>query len=485
MSKDFVFPVSRPEEQGIASRNIHAFVEAVEKSGLEVHGFMLLRHGKTVAEGHWDPYRAEDRHSLFSLSKSFTSTAVGFAVNEGLLSLDDRVVSFFPEYLPEKVDENLSAMRISHLISMATGHAEDTTDKMQKDRDRNWVRGFLSLPVEYEPGTHFLYNTGATYMLSAILRKLTGQNVLDYLTPRLFKPLGIKGPTWENCPMGTNVGGWGLSVKLGDIARFGQLYLQKGKWLGRQILPEGWVDEATSFKVPNGEDPKSDWAQGYCYQFWRCRHNAYRGDGAFGQFCVVMPEQDAVFAALSGFGDLQLLLDLCWEHLLLPMSVSALPENEKDYQALCGKLAVLAYPPLKGQMSSKLESSLSGRRFKLETNGFEYEEMRIVFGESFSTLYLKASGIDRAVRLGKGEWLSGDYEYIVETEFVDAYFGTKISACAVWEDDSTFRILLRHIETPFCQRLVCRFEDGSVRLQAGLNVSFGPTAFPDIIGYAV
>lgn len=485
MSKDFVFPTGRPEEQGMASGNIRAFLEAAEENGLEVHSFKLLRHGKAVAEGCWDPYSTEDRHSLYSLSKSFTSTAVGFAVSEGLFSLDDRVVSFFPEYAPEKTDENLSAMRVRHLISMATGHAEDTTDRIRKDRDGNWVRGFLSLPVEYEPGTHFLYNTGATYMLSAIIRKLTGQSLLDYLMPRLFEPLGIERPVWENCPMGTNVGGWGLSLKLDDIARFGQLYLQKGKWLGKQLLPDGWADEATSFKVPNGEEPKSDWCQGYGYQFWRCRHNAYRGDGAFGQFCVVMPEQDAVFAFLSGFEDMQRLLDLCWEHLLLPMSVSALPENEKDYAALQSKLAALAYPPLRGQRSSKLESGFSGRRFKLESNDLRYDEIRFAFDDQFNTLYLKTSGVEQAIRLGKGEWLTGGYEYVLKTEFVDMQLGTKVVASAAWEDDSTLRILLRHIETPFCQRLVCRFEKDGLRLQAGFNVSFGTAVFSDIAGRAV
>ncbi|MBW7461807.1 serine hydrolase, partial [Paenibacillus sepulcri] len=152
----------------------------------------------------------------------------------------------------------------------------------------------LAAPVEHEPGTHFVYNSGATYMLSAILQKVTGQTLLEYLQPRLIEPLGIKGAAWDVCPRGINVGGWGLNVTTEDIARFGQLYLQKGMWNGQRLLTEEWIAEATSSQISNGDGGVNDWAQGYGYQFWRCRHGVYRGDGAFGQFCIVMPEQDAV-----------------------------------------------------------------------------------------------------------------------------------------------------------------------------------------------
>ncbi|WP_274366255.1 serine hydrolase domain-containing protein [Paenibacillus thermotolerans] len=200
---------STPEEQGISSASVMNFVNAIEQAKLELHSLMLIRHGYVVAEGWWAPYREDRPHMLFSLSKSFTSTAIGFAVQEGLVSLDDAVVSFYPEY--EKLyasNEHLVRMRVRHLLSMATGHAQDSTGRITDSED--WVKGFLSLPVEYEPGTHFVYNSGASYMLSAILHRVTGQTLLEYLKPRLFDPLGFRQAAWETCPKGISVGGWGL-----------------------------------------------------------------------------------------------------------------------------------------------------------------------------------------------------------------------------------------------------------------------------------
>ncbi|MBE0699599.1 MAG: serine hydrolase, partial [Anaerolineaceae bacterium] len=306
------FPTSSPERQGIPSSAILRFVEAIEKKHLELHSFMLLRHGILVAKGWWNPYHPDYPHMLFSLSKSFTSSAVGLAVAEGRLSVDDAVVSFFPDDLPELVSENLKAMKVKHLLTMSTGHAEDTTGRLRDTVDGNWVKSFLSLEVENVPGKPFVYNSGATYILSAIIQKVTGMTVLEYLRPRLFEPLGIENPTWETCPMGINTGGWGLNVRTEDIAQFGQLYLNKGVWNGRRILAQEWVEQASSAQVPNGDNPESDWNQGYGYQFWRCRHGAYRGDGAFGQYCIVMPEQDAVLAITSGLGDMQAVMNLVW-----------------------------------------------------------------------------------------------------------------------------------------------------------------------------
>src|SRR5438067_4478295 len=283
-------PRSSPEAQGVSSQAVLDFVRAADKEIDSLHGFVLVRHGHVVAEGWWAPYSAESPHSLFSLSKSFTSTAVGLAIAEKKLSLDDPVLKFFPDEAPAEPSANLKAMRLSDLLRMSTGHQTEPPRKPTE----SWAKTFLAHPVPFKPGTHFLYNTSATYMLSAAVQKATGQTVLDYLRPRLFEPLGIDHPTWEASPQGVTAGGFGLSIRTEDIAKFGQLYLQKGRWQGKQIVPAAWVAEASARQTANGSNPHSDWDQGYGYQFWRCRHGAYRGDGAFGQFCIVLPEQDAV-----------------------------------------------------------------------------------------------------------------------------------------------------------------------------------------------
>ena len=299
VKKNEVLGKSSPEAQGVSSKGILNFIQAAEEQQPNaLHSFILARHGKIVAEGWWEPYNPESPHLLYSLSKSYTSTAVGLAVTEGLISLDDPVISFFPDDAPEEPGHNLKEMRIRDLLRMTTGHASDSYGRIQ-GHPKGWVAGFLSLPVEHKPGSIFIYNTGATYMLSAILRKVTGETLVEYLQPRLFEPLEIETPFWQSDPEGINIGGTGLYVKTMDIAKFGQLYLQKGKWKGEQILPEEWVEMATSLQTSNGSNPNSDWDQGYGFQFWRCRNNLYRGDGAFGQYCIVMDDYDAVLAITS------------------------------------------------------------------------------------------------------------------------------------------------------------------------------------------
>src|SRR5262245_3822919 len=305
-------PRATPESQGVSSAAVRAFVEAADRQITTMHSFMLVRHGHVVAEGWWKPQSAETPHVMHSLSKSFTSTAVGLAVEEGKLSLDDEVLSFFPDLAPAEPSRNLKAMRVRDLLTMSTGHQTEP----RFTRTDPWVKTFLAHPVPNKPGTHFLYNTPATYMCSAIVQKVTGQTVLEYLKPRLFEPLGIEKPAWGASPQGVTFGGFGLYVRTEDVARFGQLYLQKGKWQGKQLVPASWVSLATARQTSNGSSPRSDWEQGYGFQFWRCRHGEYRGDGANGQFCVVLPEQDAVIAITADTNDMQGQLNLVWDKLL-------------------------------------------------------------------------------------------------------------------------------------------------------------------------
>ena len=305
-------PRSSPEAQGVSSSALRSFVEAADQQVNTMHSFMLVRHGRVVAEAWWKPESADKKHVMYSLSKSFNSTAIGLAVAEGKLSIDDPVLKFFPENAPSSPSAKLSAMRVRDLLTMSTGH--ETEAKFSTNAP--WVETFLAHPVPHKPGAHFLYNTPASHMLSAILRKVTGETVLDYLRPRLFEPLDIQDPLWATSPQGNTLGGWGLFIRTEDIAKFGQLYLQKGRWNGKQLLPISWIDQATAKQVSNGSDPSKDWDQGYGFQFWCCRHGAYRGDGANGQFCIILPEQDAVIAITADTRDMQAELNVVWDKLL-------------------------------------------------------------------------------------------------------------------------------------------------------------------------
>ena len=464
-----------PEAQGIPSEAILDFVNAAKKSGLELHGLVLLRHGYVVAEGWWRPYAADRPHMLYSLSKSFTSTAAGLAVSEGRFSLADRVVSFFPDDLPAEVGENLAAMRVRDLLTMSTGHDREPALRMASDG--NWARAFLTQPVEHEPGTHFLYNSGATYMVSAIVQKTTGETLLDYLGPRLMAPLGIVGATWESCPRGVHVGGWGLKIKTEDIARFGQLYLQKGVWNGERLLPEGWVEEATAKQVPNGDKPDSDWSEGYGYQFWRCRHGAYRGDGAFGQYCVVMPEQDAVVAINSGVGDMQAVLNLIWEHLLPATGPTPLADDPAAREKLTRRLAGLALPAPHGSPSSPEASRVSGRTYRLAPNDEKIETLRFDFGHDGCDLTIRDARGEHRIPVGGGEWRAGTTTFQPLTR--DAQ---PTEATGAWTHKDTFVARVSYVETPFCPTFTFRFEEDRVLFDLYGNIGFGPKERPQMEG---
>jgi CubicO group peptidase (beta-lactamase class C family) len=331
-------PRASPESQGVDTVKVLEFIDAADKKVNSMHSFMMLRNGKVVAEAWWAPESPDKPHVLWSLSKSFTSTAVGFAVAEGKLTVEDPVLKFMKEdELPKDVSPNLKAIHVKDLLTMSTGHQDEPMMRGQTE----WTKTFLKHPLPHQPGSHFQYNTPATYMQSVIVQRATGEDILDYLEPRLFQPLGIKSPKWDKSPEGISLGGYGLYLCTEDVAKFGQLYLQRGNWKGKQLLPESWVDEATSKQVSNGSNATSDWNQGYGYQFWRCRHDAYRGDGKDGQFCIVMPKQSTVVVMTANTGDMQSELNLVWKHLLPAIQDAPLPENPELAKKLSERTAGL------------------------------------------------------------------------------------------------------------------------------------------------
>ena len=387
-------PRSLPEAQGVAPGGLLDFATTIDAKQLNVHSVMVLRHGQVVGEGWWAPYAPQYKHTLYSLSKSFTSSAVGMAVGEKRLTVEDKVISFFPKDLPATISPTLAAMRVKDLLTMNTGHDKDSTPALREGPDGNWVKSFLALPVEHEPGTFFVYNSGATYMLSAIVQKLTGQTVLEYLKPRLFAPLGIEGEDWEVSPQGINTGGWGLRLKTEDIAKFGQLYLQKGMWNGKRLLSEAWINEATSKEVPSkggkGDASVNDWIQGYGYQFWRCRHDAYRGDGAFGQYCIVLPKQDAVVAITSESADMQGIMNAVWDHILPALEGTGLSAAKTTQAALTQKLATLALPFPKEESSSPMASKINGKTFTFPDNAMHAKSASLCVRQGW--LYFQING---------------------------------------------------------------------------------------------
>ncbi len=453
---------STPEAQGVAAANIMAFIDAVEREKFELHSFMMLRHGNVIAEGWWEPYGPDLVHTMYSMSKSFTSTAVGFAVAEGKLSVEDKVISFFPDDLPAKISDNLAAMRVQDLLTMSVGNEKEPTGAVIKAE--NWVRAFLAQNIAHQPGTQFMYNSAATYMCSAIVQRLTHQTVLDYLAPRLFAPLGISGIKWETCPHGINTGGWGLSIQSEGLAKFGQLLLQKGKWNGKQLISAAWIDKATSFHIQQpGEDKKdrpkaqNDWLQGYGYQFWRCQHGAFRGDGAFGQFTIVLPDQDAVIVMTSENKNMQGQIDLVWQHLLPAFDAKA------PQAADLNRLSTLKLMPPQGRKTSP---TIINKPFKLETNDLGLKTAS--FAIDGDTCVFKADA--HTITCGLESWQRGEVLFpgtpprLTPGGKPKNPAPSKIAASATWTDDTTLVMTWRYYETPHHDTLTCKFEGDSVTI---------------------
>lgn len=469
-------PLARksPESQGVASDRLLEFVEALDRLDA-VHSVMLLRHGRVVAEGWWAPYDAASHHELYSLSKSFTSTAVGFAVAEGLLSVDDEVSKFVPEDLPTDPSANLKAMRVRDLLTMSAGHQDETSSAP----DRISAKAFLAHPVPHKPGTHFRYNTPATFMLSAIVQKQTGKPLLEYLKPRLFDPLGIEGPLWNTNFQGISLGGYGLRVRTEDIARFGQFYLQEGTWNGRPLLPASWIRDASSRQVSNGSNPASDWDQGYGYQFWRCRHGAYRGDGAFGQYCVVFPEQDAVLAITSGVKDMQAVLNVVWDKLLPAFHPRRLPADRAASSRLATRLKSLRIPTPEGAPDSARSATILGRTFRFPANDLQLDALTLESDPSGQgwVLVRESRGTAARVPCGHGVWRTGRGPFGTNSD-------EALAAAAAWASDDTFQARICARETPYIVHLKLRFDGDQVVVEQSMNVSFGAAAPTTLTGRA-
>ncbi len=455
---------STPEAEGLSSEAVLGWLEEVKKLD-SLHSFQLLRHRRVVAEGWWQPYNPETPHALFSLSKSFTSLAIGFARAEGKLRLSDRLIDYFPDLLPETLDPRFRSLELRHLLMMATGHRECALEAMCRAGDGNWAAGFFRTGLAYEPGSRFCYNSAATYMLSAVLQRAVGVGLVAYLGPRLLDPLGIRSRAWERCPRGIETGGWGYALTTCEIGRFAQLLLDGGRWEGRQLVPADYLAEATSRRIAN--DGTLDWGQGYGYQFWRSQHGAFRGDGAFGQFALVLPEQDAALAITAGLHNLQNVLNLVWERLLPAFGPAPLPPNPGAVARLERATAELALPLAGGEFRRGCDG-----RYQLAANPLGFRTAEFVFEPDGCRLALN------------GEFLRAGFGHRCDNRIRwEASEPRPAAASAGWTGASTLELEISFYSTPFNVRLVCEFDRDRLSLRRRSNLLFRSPEWPELIGW--
>ena len=439
-----------PESQGVDSAAILKFIDAAEKtfdagSAGALHGFVIVRHGKVIAEGSWKPFDTlNETHMLYSHSKSFTSSAIGFLADEGKIDLDERIVDIFPEDVPEKPDPRLGELRVRDLLTMNVGADRDHTIGRNPSE---WTKWFMKKELQRRPGTGFKYDSDATYMLAAIVEKKSGEKMMDYLKRKMFDKIGITKAWTTYSPEGIPCGGWGMNMTTRELARFGQLYLNRGKWEDEYLLSPFWVDLATARHTWSGWQnigvkslgEGSDWEQGYGFQFWRCAHGAYRADGAAGQYTVVMPEQDMVVSIHAGLGDMQKELNLIWDNLLPAAKDAPLPENPAAQKKLADRLAKLAIKPVEFVRARKWTMPFEVS-FKENSRGFKSVRFDPKDDGCICTLVTRAG--EQKFPAGTGEWQKGSIRIDTENyEGLGAYIGEhKTAASCGFDKDGSFHL---------------------------------------------
>jgi CubicO group peptidase (beta-lactamase class C family) len=475
LPKTVVLPRSIPEMQGVSSAGISKFLAAIKESGQEFHSLMILRHGHVVAEGWWSPYSAEHKQQLYSLSKSFTGTAIGLAVREGLLTVDDPVIKFFPDLLPAEVSDNLAALKIRHLLSMSVGHGKDSILLLEASpAGVPWEKTFLSLPVVFKPGSQFMYNSGASFMLSAIIKKVTGQNAHAYLKPRLYEPLNITNATWGENFEGINMGASHLRMPTEDLAKFGQLYLQKGLWNGKQVISRGWVAEASSKQMVNGKNDSS-WGYGYGFQFWLNPPGGFRADGAFGQYSMILPEQDVVVVITSESIDTKKTMQVVWDVLLPEMKDAPQPQNTTAQNELLQQLKALKYDPPQMAIKSAIAKKIAGKTYQLNENPFNAKAVSFSFADNTCTFTLKEDGKpDIVITNGINHWIrKGNLKPRAHSLFslrrID--FDSIVAASATWQNENTLLLTWRYIETVHGDSFTCIFDDDKITIKPLFSVN--------------
>ena len=399
---------STPEQQGVPSETIARFFEQVQEKGYELHGLMMLRHGKVIAEHWWQPYAPQYQHAMYSATKTFTGTAIGFAVQEELLDIEDKVISFFPELLPDTISPQLNELAVKHLLTMSVGHASTR----YAGSGESQVRSFLATSFAHEPGTSFAYNITASHMLSHILAKVTGMSIHEYLKPRLLEPLGIKDVVWEMDNDGIPMGNGGSHMRTSDLAKMGLFLLNKGKWNGKQLLNPEWIEAAatphifqhpewTAEQIANAAD---DQAQGYGYQIWMGRNNSYRAIGGQNQLIMVIPEYDFILVCHSQIGDEAGFNSLIYD-MLGDMSDKKLKaDNAFDLNAEIAGYEIKR--PFEGTTVNKV--TMSTRRYQMEENTKGIDNVLFRFdasGNCYLT-FVSDSAIHN-IPFGLDNWLHG------------------------------------------------------------------------------
>lgn len=443
-SGTFFTPAPSPEELGIPSQAILNFLERIDAERINMHGFLLVRHNRIAAEGYWAPWSAERKHRIYSVSKSFVALAVGMMIDEGKLTLDDRVADYFPDKLPQTLHPWLAASTVRDLLMMATAHS--STSYTRDDPD--WVWTFFNKAPSHPPGTIFSYDTAATVVLTAIVERLAGMPFLDYMRPRFLDRIGFSADAWcVRTPEGGSWGGSGVICTLRDLAKVALACMNGGMWGNEQVLPADYVAAATAKQIDNAI--RGNW--GYGYQIWRERENGFSFRGMGSQFAICLPNKEFIFTCIAdtqGAPAGSAIPDVMYEEIYTHLADAPLPEDSNTNAALSAKIERLAVLPLQGQSDSPVAAAIDGRWYALEANPMGITRMRLTFNSEQGQRdrgtweYTNGQG-DNLLYFGLGQMVAGKFPQ-------RNYFGEQIGmvpgieyeclASAAWIDEQTLNL---------------------------------------------
>ena len=463
-------PRSTPEEQGVPSKALVALFDSLHALPLtDMHAVVVMRHGKVIGEMYPKPYAPEYRHTMYSCSKTFVGIAVGLAIEDNRLRLDDRIAAIFPELLPDSVSKDLADMTVRHLLTMASGVKPDWN---MRSRGTEWIRTFLSKPVK-EPGTQYAYDSMVSYMLAAVVQKVTGKKLTEYLQERVFTPMNVTEWAWEESPEGVNTGGWGVHIQPESLAKFGQLILNEGRWEGKQLVPTEWIREMCKKHRETGREV-------YGYHIWHCggHDGAVRADGALGQYVISVLDKDMVVvmteATLGNGRDQRRLI---WDVLLPHIQDEPLPANKKDYQKLLKKQEGYKLAEVKGKASSAFASNWENKTIELGKNTFGWKSLKLNFGKKEVTMTVtETNGKSYELPFGYQEWITTTFDSYPPYSItpIDRFKGLEgpyyASGSYAWISKEELQLKVHYVNWVSALEITFRLdENGEVKLNVQTN----------------
>lgn len=463
-------PRSTPEAEGVPSKAIMALFDSLTTlPRTDIHSVMVIRHGKVIGEIYPAPFAPEYSQTVYSCSKTFVGAAVGLAIAENRLALTDRVVTFFPEFLPDSISGNLAAMTVHNLLNMSSGI---TPDWDMRSYHTDWIRVYLSKPVK-TPGKQFEYDSMSAYVLSAIIQKVTGMTLLDYLKLKLFTPMNITDVAWEVSPEGFNTGGWGLYIQSESLAKFGLLLLNRGVWEGKQILPASWVEQMTKKQMDTYDD------ESYGYLLWLCEYpGSVCIDGALGQYVMIIPDKDMVVVItectlINGRTQRRLV----WNRLLPQVEDKPLNPG-KDYKLLRKKQDTYLLPVVEGIKNSPVSGNYTGGRITLESNKYGWQSLSLQFKQKEVVMTVTdENGMTYDLLFGYKQWLDTAVEarppYSIHP--IERFKGIegpfRVAGSYGWQSSETLRLKAHYVNWISALDITFRFDGERVFMKVTENFS--------------